>query len=123
MHAKQQRTIMHVDLDAFFVAVERRLNPELVGQPVIAGGRGGQRGVVATASYEARKYGVQSGMAIAIAERLCPHAIFIPLHFDLYQEASSAFFDILADYTPLVEAASLDEAYLDLTGCEPIIGS
>lgn len=123
MEARQHRSILHVDLDAFFVAVEQRLNPELLGLPVIVGGRRGQRGVVATASYEARVFGVHSGMAIALAERLCPQAVFLPVNFSLYGEASDAFFDILRSYTPLVEAASLDEAYLDLTGCEPIAGS
>ncbi|MFQ5879024.1 MAG: DNA polymerase IV, partial [Dehalococcoidia bacterium] len=117
------RAILHVDLDAFFVAVEQAREPRLRGKAVVVGGRKGQRGVVATASYEARRYGVHSAMPLAVAERLCPQAIFLPGNFQIYQEASEAFFAILGRYTPLVEAASLDEAYLDVTGCEPIAGS
>lgn len=123
MIAMGHRSILCVDLDAFFVAVEQARRPWLRGKPVIVGGRKGQRGVVATASYEARRYGVHSALPLVVAERLCPQAIFLPGDFPLYQQASQAFFAILADYTPLLEAASLDEAYLDVTGCEPIVGS
>jgi len=111
-----------VDLDAFFVAVERVYNPELQGKPVVVGGRANARGVVATASYEARAFGLRSGMALTTAYRLCPQAVFIPGSFQRYREASNRFKGILADYTPDIESMGLDEAYLDLTGFEPIYG-
>jgi DNA polymerase IV len=115
------RVIAHVDLDAFFVAVEQARRPELRGMPVIVGGDPGGRGVVATASYEARVFGIYSGMALKTAQRLCPHAIFLRGEYREYERASRAFHGILRDYSPLVEPGGLDEAYLDLTGCEPII--
>ena len=117
------RCVLHVDLDAFFVAVEQARNPELRGKPVVVGGRANARGIVATASYEARAFGLRSGMALSTAYRLCPQATFIPADFHRYREASARFKRILADYTPDIESMGLDEAYLDLTGFEPIYGS
>ncbi len=117
------RQILHVDLDAFFVSVEQARNPDLRGRPVIVGGRpGGRRGVVACASYEARKFGVHAAMPLPTAHRLCPEAVFLPGDFRAYQEYSSKFMDILADFTPDLEPGGLDEAYMDLTGFEPLYG-
>ncbi len=116
------RTILHVDLDAFFVGVELVKDPSLRGRPVVVGGLPGQRGVVASASYEARAYGLRSGMSLSQAQRLCPQAVYLPGDFHRYAAASDAFMDILAAFSPLVEPASLDEAYLDLTGSEASLG-
>ena len=118
-----QRTIMHIDLDAFFVSVEQVLNPELKGKPVVVGGKPDQRGVVATASYEARAFGLHSGMPLVTAVRLCPQAIFIEGSFPKYREASEKFMGILADFSPFIEPMGLDEAYLDVTGFESLHGS
>lgn len=115
--------ILHIDLDAFFVSVEQALDPSLKGKPVIVGGRLPKRGVVAAASYEARKFGIHSAMPLATAYRLCPKAIFLEGNFQRYQEASEGFFNILADYTPFIEPGGLDEAYLDITGFEVKFGS
>lgn len=109
------RKIIHVDMDAFFAQVEQRDNPALRGKPVIIGGNPKSRGVVSTASYEARKYGVHSAMPTAHAYRLCPHGIFIRGNFDAYIEASQQIRAIFLDYSPLVEPLSLDEAYIDVT--------
>ena len=117
------RTILHADLDAFFVAVEQARDPSLRDRPVIVGGDPRGRGVVATASYEARRYGIYSGMPLATAARLCPHALFLRGDFRRYEEVSRAFHALLSGYTPLVEPAGLDEAYLDVTGCEPVAGA
>lgn len=117
------RTIMHIDLDAFFVSVEQVLNPELRGKPVVVGGRPGGRGVVAAASYEARAFGLHSAMPLKTASRLCPQAIFIEGSFPKYREASQKFMAILADFSPFLEPVGLDEAYLDVTGFESIHGS
>ncbi len=116
-------TIMHIDLDAFFVSVEQVLNPVLQGKPVVVGGRPGGRGVVAAASYEARAFGLHAGMPLLIASRLCPQAIFIEGSFPKYRDASQRFMAILADFSPFLEPVSLDEAYLDVTGFESIYGS
>ena len=117
------RRIMHIDLDAFFVSVEQVLNPELEGKAVVVGGRPDRRGVVASASYEARGFGLYAGMPLATASRLCPQAIFIEGSFSKYREASRRFMAILADFSPYLEPVSLDEAYLDATGFESIYGS
>jgi DNA polymerase IV len=117
-----ERQILHVDLDAFFVSVERVLNPDLNGKPVIVGGDPDGRGVVSCASYEARAYGVHAAMPLKQAMRLCPDAVFIRGKFDRYREASARFMAILGEFTPLVEPMGLDEAYLDLTGFEPLYG-
>jgi len=115
--------IMHIDLDAFFVSVEQVEKPELKGKPVVVGGRPDRRGVVAAASYEARAFGLHSGMPLATASRLCPRAIFIVGNFSKYREASQKFMAILADFSPYLEPLGLDEAYLDVTGFESIHGS
>ena len=116
-------TIMHVDLDAFFVSVEQALNPELQGKPVVVGGRPGGRGVIAAASYEARSFGLHSAMPLKTASRLCPQAIFIEGSFPKYRDASQRFMAILGDFSPFLEPVGLDEAYLDVTGFESIYGS
>jgi len=117
------RQIMHIDLDAFFVSVEQVENPELKGKPVVVGGRPDRRGVVASASYEARAFGLHAGMPLTTACRLCPQAIFIEGSFPKYRVASQRFMAILADFSPYLEPVSLDEAYLDVTGFESIYGS
>ena len=112
------RCIFHIDLDAFFVSVEQVLNPKLKGKPVIVGGDPERRGVVASASYEARPFGIHAGMPSSKARRLYPQAIFIQAHFPLYREASAKFMKILGYFSPHIEPLGLDEAYLDVTGCE-----
>ena len=115
---------MHVDLDAFYASVEQLRRPELRGKPVIVGGSGvaGERGVVAAASYEARPFGVRSAMPLSRARRLCPQGIFVPCDFPAYREASKSVFAILDRYSPVIEPIALDEAYLDLTGEEALMG-
>jgi DNA polymerase-4 len=117
------RCIFHIDLDAFFVSVEQVLNPKLKGKPVIVGGDPERRGVVASASYEARPFGIHAGMPLSKAHRLCPQAIFIRSHFSLYKDVSAKFMKILSDFSPRREPLGLDEAYLDVTGCEEPYGS
>lgn len=121
MSAAPVPTVIHVDLDAFFVSMELLRHPELRGQPVIVGGPGA-RGVVSTCSYEARTFGVRSGMPGSRAKQLCPQAVFLPGDYSFYAPASRAFHAILRDYTPLVEPAGADEAYLDVRGCERLFG-
>lgn len=108
------KIILHVDMDAFFASVEQNDNPQLKGKPVIVGGVS-ERGVVSTCSYEARKYGVKSAMPIFMAQRLCPHGIYLRGRYWRYKEVSTKIFDIFKDVTPLVEPLSIDEAYLDIT--------
>jgi DNA polymerase IV len=110
-----KRKIIHVDMDAFYAAVETRDNPELVGRPLVIGGHPQSRGVVCTASYVARKFGIRSAMSCARAYRLCPDAVFLPPNFHKYQQVSQQIHGIFARYTPLIEPLSLDEAYLDVT--------
>ena len=104
-------------MDAFYASVEQRDRPELRGQPVIVGGIGG-RGVVSAASYEARTFGVHSAMPMATARRLCPQGVFLPVRMQHYAQISQQIRDIFFSFTPLVEPLSLDEAFLDVRGCE-----
>lgn len=109
-----QRKILHVDMDAFFAAVEQKDNPSLKGKPVIVGGNS-KRGIVATCSYEARKYGIHSAMPIFMAKGKCPHGIYVPVRFNRYKEVSREIFHVFYTITDLVEPLSIDEAYLDVT--------
>ena len=115
-------SILHIDMDAFFVSVELLARPELRGVAVIVGGQRDQRGVVTSASYEARRFGVHSAMALRTAAKLCPHAVFLDGHHELYGRWSDRVAAILAKYSPTVEMASIDEAYLDLAGTERLHG-
>ena len=115
------KTVLHVDMDAFYASVEQRDDPSLRGKPVIVGGRS-RRGVVLAASYEVRPFGVRSAMPMAEALRRAPHAIVVAPHRDRYEAASEAVFAIFRRYTPLVEPLSLDEAFLDVTGSEALFG-
>lgn len=117
-----QSTILHVDMDAFFVSVELLERPELREKPVVVGGQKDQRGVVSAASYEARKYGIHSAMPLRTAGRLCPHAIFLEGHHEKYGEWSDRVAAILAKFSPIVEMVSIDEAYVDLGGTERLHG-
>jgi len=116
------RSILHLDLDAFYASVEVLDRPELRGMPVIVGGDE-RRGVVAAASYEARKSGVHSAMPTATAKRLCPKGVFLPVRMSRYAEMSDKVFAIYRRFSPLVEPLSIDEAFLDVTGCERLFGS
>lgn len=111
------RRILHIDMDAFFAAVEEKRRPELKGKPVVIGGSGdpSRRGVVSTANYEARKYGIHSAMPLRTAYRLCHHAVFLPVDFDAYIAASRKFKAVLAGISPVMESGGIDEAYLDIS--------
>ena len=117
------RKIIHIDIDAFYASVEQHDNPALQGLPVIVGGDPGRRGVVSAASYEARVYGVRSAMPSSQARRLCPQGVFLPVRMHRYREVSDQIFQILREYTPLVEPLSLDESFLDVTGSEKLFGT
>ena len=108
--------IIHVDMDAFFAAVEQMDNPELRGKPVVVGSSPKQRGVVSTCSYEARQYGIHSAMPSRTAYSKCPHAIFVPVRGERYREISKQIMEIFKSFTPIVEKVSIDEAFLDITG-------
>jgi DNA polymerase-4 len=116
------RTYFHVDMDAFFVSVEELFDPSLKGKPVVVGGRPDERGVVSAASYAARKFGVHSAMPLRTAYKLCPQAIFVDGHPDRYRDYSGRVYEVLHSFSPLVEMASIDEAYLDMTGTERLYG-
>ena len=117
------RRILHIDMDAFFASVEQVRDPRLQGRPLIVGGdAASSRGVVCTASYEARQYGVHSAMPLAQARRLCPHAVFIRGHFEHYKAASAQIGTVLESVSPLVQFASIDEAYVDITGSQRLFG-
>src|ERR1700735_3313048 len=120
--AETSASILHVDMDAFFVSVELLARPELRGKAVVVGGQRDQRGVVTSASYEARKFGVHSAMALRTAAKLCPHAVFLDGHHELYGKYSDQIATVLSKYSPVVEMASIDEAYLDLTGTDKLHG-
>jgi DNA polymerase IV len=117
-----RRTIFHVDMDAFFVSVEELHDPSLKGKAVVVGGQRNERGVVSAASYEARKFGVHSAMPLRTAAKHCPHAIFVDGHPERYRECSEKVFKVLTAFSPQVEMASIDEAYLDMTGTERLHG-
>src|ERR1700739_4185166 len=116
------RTIFHVDMDAFFVSVEELYDPSLKGKPVVVGGQRNERGVVSAASYAARKFGVHSAMPLRTAAKLCPQAIFVKCHPDLLRECSEKVPKVLNTFSPRVEMASIDEAYLDMTGTDRLHG-
>src|SRR5579864_62196 len=126
MAAAQQtafpRTIFHVDMDAFFVSVEELYDPALKGKAVVVGGTTHERGVVSAASYEARKFGVHSAMPLRTAAKLCPHAIFVDGHPDRYRTYSDKVYEVLNSFSPQVEMASIDEAYLDMSGTRRLHG-
>lgn len=117
------KTILHVDMDAFFASVELLVHPEWRGKPLVVGSGPNERGVVSTCSYEARKYGIHSAMPSRTAYQLCPHAIFTPPNGKLYSEVSRKAFEIFESFTPYVEGVSIDEAFLDITGSIHLYGS
>ncbi len=124
-HPAQARVIVHVDMDAFFAAIEQRDNPELRGKPVVVGAdpKGGRgRGVVSTCSYEARSYGIHSAQPISQAYRLCPQAVYLPVRGERYEEVSRDVRQILSEFTPVIEPVSIDEAFLDVSGTVHLFG-
>ena len=120
--SERGRKILHLDMDAFYASIEQRDNPSLKGRPVIVGGEAEKRGVVSAASYEARAFGVHSAMPTSQARRLCPQGVFLPVRMDRYRGVSGLIFEIFREYTPLIEPLSLDESFLDVTGCESLFG-
>lgn len=122
MSTPAHRTVFHVDMDAFFVSVEELFDSSLKGKAVVVGGRPNERGVVAAASYEARKFGVHSAMPLRTAYKLCPHAVFVYGHPDRYRDLSRKVRDVLQKFSPQIEMASIDEAYLEMTGTERLHG-
>src|SRR3954465_8307119 len=120
--APAERSILHVDMDAFFAAIEVLDNPSLRGKPVLVGSDD-LRGVVATASYEARVFGCHSAQPMAVAKRLCPHAVVVPNRFSRCREVSDQLFEIMEGFTPIVQPLSIDEAFLDVSGSERLHGS
>lgn len=120
---RSTRRIMHIDMDAYFAALEQKANPKLVGRPVVVGSPGDQRGVVSTASYESRVFGIHSGMSSRDAKRLCPDAIFIGVDPDHYTSVSAELIKVFNEFSPRVESVSVDEAFLDVTGCGEVFGS
>lgn len=116
------RVVFHVDMDAFFVSVEELFDPSLKGKPVVVGGKSHERGVVSAASYEARKFGVHSALPLRTAYKLCPQAIFVEGHPERYREYSGRVFEVLNQFSPKVEMASVDEAYIDMSGTERLFG-
>jgi DNA polymerase-4 len=116
------KSIFHVDMDAFFVSVEELFDPTLKGKAVVVGGQRDERGVVSAASYEARKFGVHSAMPLRTAAKMCPQAIFVDGHPERYRERSERVHEVLSSFSPLVEMASIDEAYIDMTGTERLYG-
>ncbi|MEG9498825.1 DNA polymerase IV [Mannheimia indoligenes] len=121
--SKSQRKIIHIDMDCFYAAVEMRENPSLIGKPVAVGGNANQRGVLTTCNYEARKFGLHSAMATATALKKCPNLILLPVNMPLYKAVSAQIHQIFHRYTDIIEALSLDEAYLDVSYCELYSGS
>jgi DNA polymerase-4 len=122
VQAEYQRIIFHVDMDAFFVSVEELFDPSLKGKPVVVGGKANERGVVAAASYAARKFGVHSAMPLRTAAKICPQAIFVEGHPERYRDYSHKVHEVLCRFSPKVEMVSIDEAYLDMTGTERLHG-
>ena len=121
--ALKPRHILHVDMDAFYASVEQHDRPELRGKPVLVGGRAEARGVISAASYEARPFGCRSAMPTGTALRLCPHAVLLPVRMDRYLDVSKRIFAIFAEFTPTIEPLSVDEAFLDVSGCQKLLGS
>src|SRR5207249_4996803 len=115
------RSILHVDMDAFYAAIEQLDDPSLRGRPILVGSDD-LRGVVTTASYEARPFGCHSAQPMAVAKRLCPHAIVVPTRFSRYREVSEKIFDVFEMFSPVVQPLSIDEAFLDVTGTEKAHG-
>jgi DNA polymerase-4 len=122
MASEHQRIVFHVDMDAFFVSVEELFDPSLKGKPVVVGGQAHERGVVAAASYAARKFGIHSAMPLRTAAKICPQAIFVDGHPTRYREYSQKVHHVLGMFSPKVEMVSIDEAYLDMTGTERLHG-
>src|SRR5512147_2425681 len=116
----QMRQILHIDMDAFFSSVEQKRHPELIGKPVVIGGSGDptKRGVVSTASYEARKYGIHSAMPLMTAHKLCPHAVFLPVDYEEYSRMSREFKAVLGEFTQIIEDVGIDEAFLDISSID-----